>query len=345
MRAQNQLSSAFIGLAFVGVIIVILYIFGRILLGGDIFTVLLQSSPLGFLVVILGGASAFLAFTLYKIYEKTGNDQILTLSKILLNITPPMVFFGIIAVEMSVFTGLWGKQTTLFLEVCEKGFELKEAGDIPKFLVCVLTGVYPGEGNITSVSFVTFVLFFWLFPFFFILYFTRALFEGMFTGLFPNSKHVSDVLAFIVAIYGARQLIGGFLLDLFSYGVWGIVGIFIPLTLALGIKKLLDWAIPIKIEEATFWTEFGSGVIIEANQLKDEINRVQQLLREAIAKGDEAVVNQLGEKIKELENKASALEEEVKKLPGKLGREWRAQMNTIKKQLGIMENQRKRGRR
>jgi hypothetical protein len=336
--------------ASMGIIIVILYIALRIvipfLLGKevDIFTVLLQSSPLGFLIIVAAGVCAILSYATYKIYEGTGHQVALTLCKDLLNATPVMVFLGFIAIEIAIFTGLWEKQTTVFFEKCEAGWELKEASDIPKFLVCVLTGVYPSEGSITSVSFVTFILFFWLFPFFFLLYFFIGLFEGMFSGLFAHSTQVTYVMAFIVAMYGARQLIGGFLLDLYAYGVWGLVGIFIPLSLALGIKKLLDWAIPIRQEEAKFWSEFGSGVIIEAKQLKDEINRVQQLLMEAIAKEDQALANQIGEKINELDRRLSALDEAVKKLPGKLGRQWKAELNNLRKQLGIMEEQRKKGK-
>ena len=332
-------------LVFLGIIIVILYIGLRIVipffLGKevDIFTVLLQSSPLGFLIIILAGVFAFLGYVSYSV----GQNRI---AEVLLNAVPVMVFFGFMAVEIAVFTGLWEKQTTVFLEKCETGWELKEAGDIPKFLVCVLTGVYPSEGSITSVSFVTFILFFWLFPFFFILYFLIGLFESMFSGLFAHSRQVTYVMAFIVAMYGARQLIGGFLLDLYAYGVWGLVGIFIPLSLALGIKKVLNWAIPIKLEEAKFWSEFGGGVIIEVKQLKDEMNKVQQLLMEAITKGDQELANLLGNKINELENRVAVLEEAVKNLPGELGRQLKAEIKNLNRKLNVLRNQqRKKGKR
>jgi hypothetical protein len=249
---------------------------------------ILGISSYGFTLVIISGAIAFGGYAFYKFGWKTS-------AKICLTLAPVILFFGSLLIELTVFKAYLSKATSISVTQCTETFKLNQWQDIPMFMTCVFTGYFPAAGvEFASLSFVTFVIFVWLLPFTFLYFFFYGLFESTMTPLFSGGstgKTVSTVISFIVATYGARQVIGTFLIDFLAYGAWGLVGIFIPLLLAVGLKRLLDSFIPIEMVEQTVWSAIGTNVYAQLNKAREEVTRLQNALLEAKRMGDQRAID------------------------------------------------------
>jgi hypothetical protein len=224
--------------------------------------------------VILGGVTAFLGYVFFALGKRD-------LGKVCVNAAPILIFFGFIAIEVAIFEAYLQKTQTITLEACKETFRIEKMEDLPIFTTCVFTGYYPSKaGDIASVGFVTFVLFFWLLPFAFLFSFLYGLFKDTLSSFFGSAgPTVTPVITFIVATYGARQMIGGFLIDLFAYGSWGLVGIFIPLILAVGLKKILDSFFAVKVEEAVIWGAVGQDVWTKVAKTEEELKKTREALQ------------------------------------------------------------------
>jgi len=266
----------------VGITVLIVLIY----LGGIVFSIytgvtlgdIWKMSPTGVGLVGASGVIAVLGYILYIL-------EVRSWAKICLNLSPILLFFGSYLVEAVVFAMYVNKASTITVDVCKETFTLSKIEDLPKFTTCLFTGYYPSYGtSLTSLSFLTFVLFYWFLPFFFLFYFLRGLAKDTFRGLFGSeSETVTNVLVFIIAAYGARQMIGSFLIDFAAYGAWGLLGIFIPLMLAVFLKKILNWAMPVEIIEKVLWTTIGRDLYAELKKKEEELQRTKDAL-EAAAK-------------------------------------------------------------
>lgn len=239
------------------------------LLRGNIFSL----SPYGVYMVIASGSIIFVGYVLYQLKQYGP-------AKFCLNVAPILLFFGFILIELTVFSAYLSSTSAISVTQCQQGFVMNRVEDIPLFTTCLFTGYYPSQGiSFASLSFATFVIFFWVLPFAFLYFFFYGLFESTMTPMFGGGgtgKTVSTVISFIVAMYGARQAIGAFLIDLLAYGSWGLVGIFIPLFLVLGIKKIMDHTIPVKFVDQTVWSAVGVDVWAECKRLENDIKELQQ---------------------------------------------------------------------
>jgi hypothetical protein len=92
-------------------------------------------------------------------------------------------------------------------------------------------------------------------------------------------------------MYGARQMIGSFLIDFLAYGSWGLVGIFIPLFLAMGIKRLLNTYIAVDVKDAKIWESVGYNLWAEIEQKKAIIAKLESAALAAKSEGRQDVIN------------------------------------------------------
>jgi len=248
---------------------------------GDFFSAIMQGkipnilglSPLGFLLIIVCGAIAFAGYVFYQL-------NFIALAKICLYTSPILLFFGSLLIELSVFQAYFTQTTMITLEQCKETFSITNLEQVPVFITCIFTGYFPAASvSFSSLAFVSFIIFFWLLPFVFLFAFLYGLFGSIMSPMFGGGeigKTVTMVITFIVATYGARQMIGAFLIDFFAYGSWGLVGIFIPLILAVGMKKILDSFIPIKFRHDMLWRTIGVDQWAEIKRLEDEVRQLQQ---------------------------------------------------------------------
>jgi hypothetical protein len=281
-NTKEKVSSLVKVIVGITVIIVLIY-FGGIAFSiytglalGDIW----KMSPTGWGLVGASGVIAVIGYILYQF-------KAISWAKICLNLSPILLFFGSYFVEATAFAMYINKVSTITVNACTETFTLSKIEDLPIFTTCLFTGYYPSQGtSFTSLSFLTFVLFYWFLPFFFLFFFLRGLVKDTFKGLFGSeSETVTNVLVFIIAAYGARQMIGSFLIDFAAYGAWGLVGIFIPLMFAVFLKRILDWAIPVEIEENILWKMIGMDVWAELSKAKDELNNVKRSLEGMVKAG------------------------------------------------------------
>jgi hypothetical protein len=230
-------------------------------------------SAWGVPLVLISGAIAFSGVVFYKWGHHT------TIAKICLNASAIILFFGALIIELVVFGSYFTKTTSISVTQCTESFQLTQLGDFPIFTICLFTGYFPVAGvSFASLAFATFIIFYWLLPFAFLFAFVYGMFESTMSSMFSGNtgKSVTSVLTFIVAMYGARQMIGSFLIDFLAYGSWGLVGIFIPLFLAAALKRIFDSFMPLKIEEETLWDTIGVDTWARIKELEEDLKKTQE---------------------------------------------------------------------
>jgi len=249
---------------------------------------IMQFSMWGFILVIISGALAFFGY----IAESLGQNGI---AKVLVNACPVVLFVGAIIVESAFFGAYLTQTSSISVSSCEESLAVNNVEQIPMFTTCLFTGFYPSQGmNFASLSFATFIIFFWLLPFVFMYYFFYGLFESTMGSMFGGGgtgKTVSVTISFIVAMYGARQMIGSFLIDFLAYGSWGLVGIFIPLFLAMSIKRLLNTYIAVDVKDAKIWESVGVNVWAQIEEKKAMIAKLESAALGAKSEGRQDIIN------------------------------------------------------
>ncbi|MEM0476152.1 MAG: hypothetical protein QW367_00745 [Candidatus Aenigmatarchaeota archaeon] len=172
--------------------------------------IILEKTYLAFVLVIIAALAIFIGYSLKKIW--------------LINFGFGILFVGILLIELYVFFTFVGiREGVVGYEVCKELHSSLRLSTIS----CILMGYKPvNEDAIETASFLIFGI---ILPFAVIFSVTYGLFFGMgLDKMFgPYGKPVVSIIAFATAMFGMRQLIGPFLIDLLAYGVWGIFGVLI----------------------------------------------------------------------------------------------------------------------
>jgi len=226
----------------IGIIVGFIIITGLILPKMN-FELKFLSSPYGYILILLAGlliaVSGFLPYNW---------------GKILREIALLCIFVLILLVEMNLISS-FVKATEISMEKCESYFRPHPSGDIIhdalKYASCILTGYFPAEEG--DIGWTVFYLFYIILPFAFIwilLYgLMKSIIAGWFTGINLN---VSALFSFIIAMYAARTMFGGFLLDFAGYGAWGLGALFLAVFLTKSIGNIMEkWYEAEKMGEET----------------------------------------------------------------------------------------------
>jgi len=279
-------------------------------------------SPTAFLLVIVSGVIAFMGWVSFRLTTNT------TISKFCFNLSPLVLFFGIVGLEIGIFFQYLPK-SQIPAALCSSS-----ETNVVNIASCILTG-YKVEGY-SSWTWASFWIFYIILPFTFVFVFLYGLFyplKNMFGGGGIGNSVVS-VLSFVVAAYATRQIFGAFLLDLFGYGAWGLVGIFIPLALCFGLKSLLEGFLkPMDAAKDTVWSDIYIQATAELGDIQQQIRNLEGALRSGLATTTEAL-NAMKTQLQQLEQRVIAVEGVIKKLPSKNAKVYEA---TIKELLNVIK--------
>jgi len=88
------------------------------------------------------------------------------------------------------------------------------------------------------------------------------------------------VMNFVISAYATRQIFGVFLLDLAAYGVWGVVGVFIPLFLSLILKRGFDILLgPIQAAKDTLYGQIAAYYYARISEIEERIKKIEIALQ------------------------------------------------------------------
>ncbi|MEM0243128.1 MAG: hypothetical protein QXT34_01580 [Candidatus Aenigmatarchaeota archaeon] len=154
----------------------------------------------------------------------------------LINLGFGLLFVFILLIELFIifpaFIGV--REKVISYEVCKEK-PLLRLGTIS----CILTGYEPNSENFVDI--ISFWVFILILPFAVIYSITFGLFFGMgldkMFGVY--GRPVISILAFATALFGMRQFIGPFLIDLLAYGVWGIFGVLIACIITGALRFIM----------------------------------------------------------------------------------------------------------
>jgi hypothetical protein len=130
------------------------------------------------------------------------------------------------------------------LENCTTLFGKKEKPenviDVVGIWSCVTTGYFPSKEG--ELGWSIFAIFYIILPFAFVWTFIYGMMTGIgFKSLFGNfGKQATILLSFIISMYASRQLFGFFLLDMFGYGAWGLIGVFGAAFFTLALNHMIE---------------------------------------------------------------------------------------------------------
>ena len=281
-------------------------------------------SPIGFILVIISGVVAFLGYL-------CGNFGSINCSKFCFNLSPLILFFGMIALEMVLF-GQYFPKTKVPATSCTNS-----ESNVINIASCILTG-YKVSGEYSTWTWTSFWLFYIILPFAFIFAFLFGLLYpfGEVFGGGTVGKSVTSVLSFVISAYGTRQFFGSYLLDLFGYGTWGLVGIFVPLFLSFGLKRIFDMFLkPIEGTEKTLLGGMFSQIYSELNRINEKIDDAQKAMSGETPLSKEAYKAIMTE-LETLRNEIKVLEGAIDKLKASA-----ATKRQLRKYVKMVENKEK----
>ena len=191
------------------------------------------------------------------------------LAKMFFNISIIVTFFATLGLEMVLFGMYIHKVSTIPYEKCEK-----EESPI-HIASCILTG-YKVSSEFASWEWASFWIFFILLPFAFVFSFLYGLLAPV--KLFPTPAML--VMNFVISAYATRQIFGVFLLDLAAYGVWGVVGVFIPLFLSLILKRGFDILLgPIEAAQQTLYGQIAAHYYARISEIEERVKNIEIALK------------------------------------------------------------------
>jgi len=254
----------------------------------NIFTI----TPWLFPVLILTGVLIFLGYYL--------GDRNPRIASIFLNLSVLIVFFSTLALEMTIFGIYFTKMTSIPYEKCEK-----EEAPV-HILSCIMTG-HKVASEFGKWEWASFWLFFIILPFAFVFSLLYGLIAPV--QLFP--KPAMLVIIFVLSAYAVRQIFGAFLLDLAAYGIWGVVGIFIPLFLSFLLKRVFDTFLgPLQNIQQEIYGRLGAYYYASCTEIRRELEQMREALKSEIL-GSEVLQGMLT-RLQNLDNRLAALENGLK---------------------------------
>lgn len=227
----------------------------------------------GAIFVILG---AIFHFAAYIVLQNEGLRDKGTV-KILSNTGSVIIFIGIIFIGHVVILQyiFQFRKPDMLLIPCEK------FGGMYETVSCIFTGYYVKSDKLSDI--LGFILFGIILPLAFLYTFLYGVFTGMglqnILGGQQSGSKIVAVLSFIIALYGARQLVGMLLLDLLAYGAWGGVVVFAAVVLANIPKFIIDKIVAeIKTEVAQASQEAISKMQADLNNMNQQLNKIGSML-------------------------------------------------------------------
>jgi len=222
---------------------------------------ILSEVSLSFLFV---ATAAILIFFAYRF----SLDERSTEAKILLNLATSFIFFGILLLEILVFSHYFSR-SQISLSQCEKE---EQPIDVAS---CILTG-YKVSSGYEGWQWASFWIFFIILPFAFVFSVTWGLIRPLaHENVF--GKTVTVVITFIISSYATRQIFGAFLLDILGYGTLGVIGIFIPFLISFMIKRSFEIFLgPIQITEKTIYGAIGAHLYASVADIEKQLKEIQQ---------------------------------------------------------------------
>jgi hypothetical protein len=244
-------------------IIIIILSYGTFLVLLMIFKVsILSEVSLSFLFV---ATAAILIFFAYRFSLESNHQNEV---KSLLNLATSFIFFGILLLEIFVFSHYFSR-SQIPLSQCEKE---EQPIDVAS---CILTG-YKVSSSYESWQWASFWIFFIILPFAFIFSVTWGLIRPL---AHENAfgKTVTVVITFIISSYATRQIFGAFLLDILGYGTLGVIGIFIPFLISFMIKRGFEIFLgPIQITEKIIYGAIGAHLYASVADIEKQLKEIQQ---------------------------------------------------------------------
>ncbi|MEM5766090.1 MAG: hypothetical protein QW423_00390 [Candidatus Aenigmatarchaeota archaeon] len=157
----------------------------------------------------------------------------------------------------------------IMLEKCTSLFGTKETPtkitDAIAIWSCTTNGYFPIE--VGDLGWTVFAVFYLILPFAFVFTFMYGIMSkvGVEDLLGNVGRSVTLILSFIISMYASRQLFGFFLLDMYGYGVWGLIGVFGAVLFVKALQYMVEnW---FKLEEYTknLQDAIKTGLEIEKN--------------------------------------------------------------------------------
>jgi len=201
------------------------------------------SSPYGYILILLTGlliaVSGLLPYNWGKILREVALFCLFILLLLIeINIVKPFV-----------------KATKTDMETCKSYFIPSTSGQIVydalKYASCILTGYFPKEEG--DIGWTVFYLFYIILPFAFIWALLYGLMKSVMSSWFSGVNiNINALLSFIIAMYAARTLMGGFLLEFAGYGAWGLGALFLAIFFTKSVGSIMDnWYQAEKMGEET----------------------------------------------------------------------------------------------
>ncbi|MEM0243127.1 MAG: hypothetical protein QXT34_01575 [Candidatus Aenigmatarchaeota archaeon] len=252
----------------VGIIVIGIFSYANAVLIGIGFS---NFFALGFLVAISSGCLYFLGY----VSAKTRN--IVKYSKYFFDASAIVAFIGIFIVELLIFSQYVNISKLPIVE-CKGDVSFFE---VQRFFFCIFLGSEL-SGEQPFWMWISFFIFGFIIPFVLMFSLVYGLFFGMgLHQLFGRyGKEVVGVIAFVTALFGARQLIGVFLIDLLAYGVWGIFGVMISFIITSMIRFTGRMFLK-DIRELTesVYGEFVVSHFVGLNQIKQQLDNFSAAIR------------------------------------------------------------------
>ncbi|MEM5830815.1 MAG: hypothetical protein QXO40_01250, partial [Candidatus Aenigmatarchaeota archaeon] len=194
----------------------------------------------------------------------------------LINIGFALVFLGILLIEVFIIF-------PTFYEIREQALEYKKCEEIGvlrlSIISCLITGYEPVDKDIINV--VAFWIFIIILPFAVIFAITYGLFHGIgLSEIFgEHGKTVVSIVTFATAMYGMRQFIGPYLIDLLAYGVWGIFGVLVACIITAGLRfTILKTFRETEAIRGSIASYFKLGELQYFIEVRDFINKIEKII-------------------------------------------------------------------
>ncbi|MEM4772512.1 MAG: hypothetical protein QW648_00685 [Nanoarchaeales archaeon] len=228
----------------------------------------------GFLVVISSGALYFLGYVFAK-------SRLAKYSKHFFDASAIVAFLGIFIIELIILSK-YVSVSKFPLEECKGEINFLET---QSFFFCVFLGKKP-VGEQSYWMWLSFLIFGIILPFLVIFSITFGLFFGMrLDKLFGRyGKPVVSIIAFATAMFGMRQLIGPFLIDLLAYGAWGIFGVMIAFIVASAIRFIgMRFLEDVKHIQESIYGVFKVSKFSSLIKIKDELQNISKTINDPSA--------------------------------------------------------------
>ncbi len=224
------------------------------------------------------------------IYHSFGSLAIRSIAKGLINFGYIVYFIAFFIVEVGLITDYMrlNPEFNVDMNSC------KTPKNIFDNINCFLVG-YTAKEKLNLYSGSVFIFVFILLPALFLFFFIYSMIFGPIESFFSGSAIPKEVVAIILSLLMTfitiRQAIGYYIFTMYAYGIWGVIGIFIPLLIVNAIKKVINSILIYPAELVAQETRLMAESKVEG-RIK-EIENLTQTILEKITSGNIENKNEL----------------------------------------------------